>query len=86
MCPALWSTIVEENVDLKRRMDEYMLHRDYHQSIGGEDSEEPINAMRSPPQTDVDSYYYSGPPTDLVETASLPKSSRFTATLCKEPR
>ena len=40
-------------------MDEYMLHKDYHKSIRGEDGEEPIEALGSPPQTDMDSCYYS---------------------------
>ena len=52
-----------------------MLHKDYHQSIRGEDGEEPIEALGSPPQTDMDSYYYSGPPTDLADTASLPRET-----------
>ena len=30
-CLASSSNIVEEHDDLKRRMDEYMLHKDYHQ-------------------------------------------------------
>ena len=75
-CPASSSTIVEEQDDLKRRMDEYMLHRDYHQSIRGENGEEPIEAIRSRPQTDMDSYYYSGLPTDLANTASLARRWR----------
>ena len=53
-CPAWLSTIVEEQDDLKRHMDEYMLHRDYHQSIQGGDGEESIEAIGSPPQTDMD--------------------------------
>ena len=32
VCLASSSTVFEENDDLKRRKDEYMLHRDYHQS------------------------------------------------------
>ena len=33
----------------------------------------------------MDSYYYLGPSTDMANTASLPQSSRFTTSLCKEP-
>ena len=90
-CPGSLSTIVEEQDDLKRHMDEYMLHRDCHQSIRGEDGEEPIDAIGSPPQTDMDSYYYSGPPTNLANTASLPRRPRgipwpaFTTPPCEEP-
>ena len=90
-CPVSSSTVVREQDDLKRRMDEYMLHKNYHQSIRGEDGEEPIEALASPPQTDMDSYYYSGPPTDLANTASLPRCPRgtpwptFTTPSCREP-
>ena len=48
-----------------------MPHEDYHKSIRGKDGEEPIEALGSPPQTNMNSYYYSGPPTDLANTASL---------------
>ena len=78
-CPASSSIVVGvvgEQDDLKRRMDDYMLHEDYHKSIRGEDGEEPIEALGSPPQTDMDSYYYSGPPTDLADTALLPRRPR----------
>ena len=85
VCPASSSTIVEEHDDLKRRMHEYILHKDYHQSIRGEDGEEPIKAIGSAPQTDMDLYYYSGSPTVLASTASLPRSSRFTTPLSEEP-
>ena len=57
-CPASSSTAVGvagEQDDLKRRMDEYMLHEEYHKSIRGEDGEEPIEALGSPHQTDMDS-------------------------------
>ena len=90
-CLASSSTIPEEQDDLKRSMDEYMLHKDYHQSIRGEDGEQPIEAIGSPSQTDIDSYYYSVLPTDLANTASLPGRSRgipwptFTTPPCKEP-
>ena len=90
-CCVSSSTIVEEQDDLKRRMDEYMLQRDYHQSIRGEDGEEPIEAIGSPPQTDMDPSYYSGPTTDLANTASVLRHSTgipwpaFTTPPCKEP-
>ena len=80
-CPASASTVVGvagEQDDPKRRMDEYMLHEEYHKSIRGEDGEESMEALGSPPQTDMDSYYYSGPPTDLAATASLPRRPRGT--------
>ena len=83
--------VVGEQDDLKRRMDEYMLHENNHKSKRGEDGEEPIEALGSPPQTDMDSYYYSGPPTDLADTASLPRRLRgtpwptFTTSPCQGP-
>ena len=90
-CPASCSTVVGEQDDLKRRMDKYMLHNDYHQSIQGEDGEEPIKAKGSPPQTDMDSYYYSVSPTNLEDTASFPRGptgtpwATFTTPPCREP-
>ena len=80
-CPASSSTVVGvvgEQRDLKRRMDQYMLHEDYHKSLRGEDGEEPIAALGSPTQTDMNSYYYSGQPTDLADRASLPRHLRGT--------
>ena len=56
-CPASLSTVVAGQDDLKRRINEYMLQRDYRQSIGEKDGEEPMEAIESPPQTDMDSYY-----------------------------
>ena len=50
-----------------------------------------MEAIGSPPQIDMDSYYYSGPPTDMADTTSLPKRSRgvswptLTTSPCKEP-
>ena len=85
VCPAWLSTIVGDHNDLKRRMDEYMLQRDYHQSIREENGEEPIEAIGSPCETDMDSYYYSGSSTDLANTASLPKRSRIITPLFEEP-
>ena len=57
-------------------MDEYLLHEEYNKSVGGEDGEEPLKALRSPPHTDNGSYPYSGPPTDLAHTVSLPRQPR----------
>ena len=53
-CPASSSTVFgghEEQEDLRRRMDEYMLHEEYHKSTVGEDGEVPLDALGSPPQT-----------------------------------
>ena len=78
-CPPSLPTVVGvagEQDDLKRRMNEYMLHEEYHESIRGEDGEDLIKAQGSPPQTNMYSYYYSGPATDLADTASLPRSPR----------
>ena len=55
-----------------------MLDKDYHQSIRAEDGEEAIEVLRSLPQTHMNSYYYSGPLTDLADTASLPRRPRGT--------
>ena len=60
-------------------MYEYLLHEEYYKSVRGEDGEEPLQALGSPPQTDMGSYYYSGPPTDLTDTVSLPKRPRGSA-------
>ena len=60
-------------------MDEYLLHEEYYKSVRGEDGEEPLEAMGSPPQTDMGSFYYSGQPTDLADTVSLPRRPRGSA-------
>ena len=81
-CPASSSTAVggsEEQDELRRSMDEYLLHEEYYKSVRGEDGEEPLEALRSPPQTDMGSFYYSGPPTDLADTVSLPRRWRGSA-------
>ena len=57
-------------------MDEYVLHEEYYKSVRGEDGEEPLEALRSPPHTDMGSYLYSGPRTDLADTVSLPRQPR----------
>ena len=75
-CPASSSTVFggpEEQEDLRRRMDEYMLHEEYHKSTVGEDGEVPLDALGSPPQTEMGSFLYSGPSTDIAETVSLPR-------------
>ena len=57
-------------------MDEYLLHEEYYKSVRGEDGEEPLEALGSPPHTDMGSYLYSGPPTDLADIVSLPRRLR----------
>ena len=64
------------SLELRRRMDEYLLHEEYHKSVRGEDGEEPLGALGSRPHTDMGSYLYSGPPTDLADIVSL----------CRRPR
>ena len=74
-CPASSSTVLEggpeEQEDLRRRMDELMLHEEYHKSTVGEDGEVPLDALGSPPQTEMGSFLYSGPSTDMADTVSL---------------
>ena len=78
--PASASTVLgggpEEQEDLRRRMDEFMLHEEYHQSTVGEDGEIPLDALGSPPQTEMGSFLYSGPSTDMADTVSLPRRPR----------
>ena len=81
-CPASSSTAAggsEEQDELRRRMDEYPLHEEYYKSVRGEDGEEPLEALGSPPHMDMGSYHYSGPPTDLADTVSLPRRPRGSA-------
>ena len=66
----------EEQEDLRRRMDEFMLHEEYHKSTVGEDGEILLDALRSPPQTEMGSFLYSGPSTDMADTVSLPRGPR----------
>ena len=47
-----------------------MLHEEYHKSIRGEDGEVPLEALGSPPQTEMGSFTYSAPSTDIAETVS----------------
>ena len=79
-CPASSSTVLEggpeEQEDLRRRMDEFMLHEEYHKSTVGEDGEIPLDALGSPPQTEMGSFYYSGPSTDMADTVSLLRRPR----------
>ena len=57
-------------------MDEYLLHEEYYTFVRGEDGDEPLEAPGSPPHTDMGSYLYSGPPTDLADSVSLPGRPR----------
>ena len=78
-CPASSSAAVggsEEQDELRRRMDEYLLHEEYYKSVRGEDGEEPLKALGSPPHTDMGSYPYSGPTTVLADTVSLARRPR----------
>ena len=79
-CPASSSTVLgvgpEEQEDLRRRMDEFMLHEEYHKSTVGEDGKIPLDALGSPPQTEMGSFLYSGPATDMADTVSLPRRPR----------
>ena len=53
-----------------------MLHEEYHKSIVGEDGEIPLDGHRLPPQTEMGSFLYSGPSTDMADTVSLPRRPR----------
>ena len=57
-------------------MDEYLLNKEYYRFVRGKDGEEPLEALGSPPYTYMGSYPYSGPPTDLADTVSLPRRPR----------
>ena len=50
-----------------------MLHRHLHRCVLGRLS---LEALGSPPHTDMGSHLYSGPPTDLADTVSLPRRPR----------
>ena len=81
VCPASSSTATpaggpEEQGEFRRRINEYILHEEYYKSITGKDGEEQLGALGSPPYTDMGSYPYSGPPTDLADTVSLPRQPR----------
>ena len=79
-CPASSSTVLvvgpEEQEDLRRRMDKFMLHEEYHKSTVGEDGKIPLDALGSPPQTEMGSFLYSGPSTDMADTVTLPRRPR----------
>ena len=53
-------------------MDQFILHEEYHKSTVGEDVEIPLDALGSPPQTEMGSFLYSGPSTDMADPVSLP--------------
>ena len=57
-----------------------MLHEKYHKSTVGEDGEIPLDALGSPPQTEMGSFLYSGPSTDMADTVSLPRQQKYTST------
>ena len=57
-------------------MEEYLFHEEYYKSVTGEDGEEPLEALGSPPYTDMGSCPYSGQPTELADTVSLPRQQR----------
>ena len=81
VCPASSSTATparepEEEGKFRRRINEYILHDEYYKSVTGEDGEEPLDALGSPPYTDMGSYPYSSPHTDLADTVSLPRRPR----------
>ena len=65
-----------EQQELRRRMDEYFLHKEYYKSVRREDGEEPLEALVFPPYRVKGSCPYSGPPTDLADTVSLPRRPR----------
>ena len=79
-CPASSSTVLgggpEEQEDLQRRMSDFMPHEEYHKSTVGDDGEVPLDALGSPPQTEMGSSLYSGPSTDVADTVSLPRRPR----------
>ena len=79
-CLASSSTVLgggpEEQEDLRRRMDEFMLHEKYHKSTVGGDGEIPLDALGSPPRTVMGSFLYSGPFADMADTVSLPRQPR----------
>ena len=53
-----------------------MLHEEYHKSTVGEVGEIPLDALGSPPQTEMGSFLYSGQSTDVADTVSLPRRPR----------
>ena len=53
-----------------------MLQEEYHLYTVGVDEKIPLDALGSPPQTDMGSFLYSGPFTDIADTVSLPRRPR----------
>ena len=53
-----------------------MLHEEYHLSTVGVDGELPLDALGSPLQTEMGSFLYSGPSTDIADTVSLRRRPR----------
>ena len=53
-----------------------MLHEEYHKSTVGEDEEIRLDALGSPLQTEMGSFPYSGPSTDMADRVSLPRRPR----------
>ena len=79
VCPASSSTVPKLE-DLRKKANSerestniYFFYEEYYKSPKGKDGEEPLDALGSPPYTDMGSYLYSGPPTDLADTVSLPR-------------
>ena len=54
-----------------------MLHEEYHKSIREEDGKVALEALGSPPETEMGSSPYSGPSTDIAETVSLLRRTRI---------
>ena len=57
VCPASSSSATlaggpEEQGKFRRRINEYILHEEYYKSVTGEDGEEPLDALGSPPYTE----------------------------------
>ena len=50
-----------------------MLHEEYHLSTVRVDGELPLDALWGPPQTEMGSFLYSGPSTDIADTVSIPR-------------
>ena len=50
-----------------------MLHEEYHKSTIEEDGEIPLDALGSPPQTEMGFFLYFGPSTDMADKISLPR-------------
>ena len=53
-----------------------MLHEEYNLSTVGVDGELPLDALGSQPRTEMGSFLFSGPSTDIADTVSLPRRPR----------